>query len=87
MLVFKSRVVVTLGLISLGTQARGKPRWEKSVKFTFHRNLFYGSREMHFDESEKYFLMNQRNTFSSAKIVTDARDKPHLIFFYFLETD
>ena len=32
MLVFKSRVVVTLGLISLGSEARGKPRREKSVQ-------------------------------------------------------
>ena len=40
MLVFKSRVVVTLGLISLGSEARGKPRWEKSVQIYVHQKAW-----------------------------------------------
>ena len=49
MLVFKSRVVVTLGLISLGTEARGKPRREKSVQIYV---------------SQKYILQIQKNTYT-----------------------
>ena len=56
MLVFKSRVVVTLGLISLGTEARGKPRREKSVQIYVQQKARLLLREIVQRKTEKISL-------------------------------